>query len=100
MAEASPQDRLNHLMSGYWHTQAIYVAARLGLADLLRDGPRSAEELAGPTGTNARSLYRLLRALSSLGVFAEDDQHRFALTPMAECLRSGVPGSRNLLTIG
>lgn len=93
MPDSSPQDQLSHLMSGYWYTQSIYVAAKLGLADLLTNGPRTADQLAEATRTNARSLYRLLRALASVGIFAEDEQHRFGLTPMAECLRSDVPGS-------
>jgi hypothetical protein len=80
-------------MSGYWYTQAIHVAARLKLADLLRDEAKTAEELAPLTGTQARPLYRLLRALASAGIFAEDDRHRFRLTPLAACLRSDVPGS-------
>jgi hypothetical protein len=79
--------------------QAIHVAARLGVADLLTDGPRPPAELAEATGTHARSLYRLLRALASVGVFAEDDQGRFGLTPLAECLRSGVPGSQRSAAI-
>src|SRR5438046_2327290 len=97
MSEPPPQERLAGLISGFWHTQAIHVAARLGLADLLRDGPRSADELAGATATDARSLYRLLRALASLGIFVEDERHHFALTPLAECLRSDVPGSMRSL---
>src|SRR5262245_35709120 len=99
MAELSPQDQVVRLASGYWHTQAIYVAPKLGIADLLTDGAKSADELAVSTATNSRALYRLLRALASLGIFAEDDQDRFALTPMAECLRSNVPGSVRSLTI-
>lgn len=94
MPQPSPQDQLAHLMAGYWYTQAIYVAAKLKLADLLSDGPTSADQLAQATQTNARSLYRLLRALASVGIFAEDDQHNFSLTPMAECLRSDVLGSQ------
>ncbi|MBL8796931.1 MAG: methyltransferase [Planctomycetia bacterium] len=80
-------------MAGYWYTQAIYVAAQLRLADLLTDGPKAADELAPATGTSARPLYRLLRALASVEIFAEDSQRRFSLTPLAECLRSEVPGS-------
>jgi hypothetical protein len=99
VAELSPQDQLVRLASGYWHTQAVYVAAKLGIADELKDGPKSAEALASATGANPRALYRLLRALASVGIFAEDDQRRFALTPMAECLRSGVPGSVRSLAI-
>src|SRR5262245_1858424 len=81
----NPHDQLARLLSGYWYTQAVYVAAQLGLAELLRDGPRSAQELAQATGTHPRALYRLLRALASVGVFAEG-QGRFALTSLAECL--------------
>ena len=99
MAELSPQEQVARLASGYWHTHAIYVAAKQGLADLLNDGPKSADELATATQTHPRALYRLLRALASLGVFAEDDVRRFALTPMAECLRSDVSGSVRSLAI-
>ncbi len=99
MAEPSPQDKVARLASGYWHTQAIYVAAKLGIADALSEGPMSADELASSTRTNPRALYRLLRALASIGIFAEDEQHWFALTPMADCLRSGVPGSVRSLAI-
>jgi len=99
VTELSPQDQVVRLASGYWHTQAIYVAAKLGIADELKDGPRSADELAASTGTNPHALYRLLRALASLGIFAEDEQQRFGLTPMAECLRSDGPCSVRSLAI-
>ena len=99
MSEASPQEQVARLASGYWHTQAIYVAAKLGIADALAAGPKSADALAAETGTHPRALYRLLRALASLGIFAEDDGCRFTLTPMAECLRSGVPGSVRSLCV-
>lgn len=99
MPEPSVQDQVARLASGYWHTQAIYVAAKLGIADALAGGPRSADELASSTGTNPRALYRLLRALASVGIFAEDDRHCFALTPMAECLRGDVSGSVRSLCI-
>src|SRR5579883_2117726 len=78
-------DHLAHLLSGYWYTQTIYVAAKLGLAELVKDGPKSAEELAQATATNSRALYRLLRTLASIGIFAEE-QGYFVLTPLAECL--------------
>jgi len=77
----------------------VYVAAKLGIADLLVSGPRTAADLAQATRTHAPSLYRLLRALASLGVFAEDSEGRFALTPLAECLRSDLPGSQNALAV-
>jgi hypothetical protein len=74
------------MLTGYWKAQSICVAARLGIADLVKDGPKSADELAKATGTHAQSLYRLLRALASVGVFAEDASQRFAMTPLAACL--------------
>src|SRR4051794_33613504 len=90
----SPQEQMSRMLTGYWVSQALSVAARLRLADLLEDGPRSAGELAALTSTDPLSLYRLLRALASVGVFAGDDHGRFGLTPLAECLRSDVPGSQ------
>jgi predicted Rossmann fold nucleotide-binding protein DprA/Smf involved in DNA uptake len=71
MTQPTPQDQLARMITGYWISQAIYVAAKLGIADLLADGPKTADELARATGTHARSLYRLLRALASVGVFSE-----------------------------
>jgi SAM-dependent methyltransferase len=78
-------DQLARLLSGYWYTQTIYVAAKLDLAELLKDSRRTVLELAEATGTDPRALYRLLRALASIGIFAEDQGH-FSLTPLAECL--------------
>jgi len=92
--EPTPGMRLDQMICGYWTSQAIYVAAKLGIADLLKDGPRTAHDLAAQTATHEKSLYRLLRALASLGIFAEDDNRRFALTPDAESLRRDVPGSQ------
>ena len=83
------------MLNGQVLTQAIYVAARLGIAELVSEGPKTAEEMAGPTGTHAPSLYRLLRTLASLGVFREDEQQKFHLTPLAECLRKRMPQNRN-----
>jgi hypothetical protein len=84
---------LNGLVRGYQRSQALVVAAELGIADLLRDGPRDAGDLAAATSTHPPSLYRLLRALASIEVFHEDDEHRFALTPMSEYLRRDHPQS-------
>jgi O-methyltransferase domain/Dimerisation domain len=97
--DSTPQQRLDRLICGYWHSQCVYVAAKLGIADLLGDGPLSVDVLAGKTGTHRLSLYRLLRALASLGVFAEEPDERFRLTPSAELLRSDVPGSQRAMAI-
>ena len=90
---------LMSLISGYWISQSIYVAAKLGLADLIKDKPQTAESLASATDTHAEALYRLLRALASVGIFSEDDQHRFALTATAEGLLSDGEGSQRALAI-
>jgi hypothetical protein len=79
---------LRRLLIGYQVSQAIHVAATLGIADLLKDGPCSSADLAAATNTHPRTLYRLLRALASVGVFAEEADRRFALTPLGEYLRS------------
>src|SRR5437867_2743229 len=74
--------------------QAVYVAAKLGLADALEAGPKSVDELARATGARAPSLARLLRALASLGVFVQEETTgRYALNPLGATLLSGKPGS-------
>jgi len=89
----SPSAFLTQIMLGSLATQAVYVAATLGIADLLAGGPKSVEELAQARNVDAPSLYRVLRALASLGVFVEQENRIFALTPTAEPLRSDVPNS-------
>jgi hypothetical protein len=91
--ELPPPLALFRMVTGYYVSRAIWVAASLGIADLLGDGPRDADDLAGTTGTHAPSLRRVLRLLASAGVFAEDADGRFSSTPISQCLRSGVPGS-------
>jgi len=93
VGEPSPRDALLRMTNAYQVSQAIHVAATLGIADLLEDGSRSADELAEATGTYAPSLYRLLRALASVGVFTEQGDGRFGSTPLAEYLRTDAPGS-------
>src|SRR5207244_4077912 len=95
----SPQEQLDRMITGYWISQAIYAAAKFGIADLLRDGPRSAEQLAQATSTNPDALYRLLRALASIGIFAEGGPRKFSLTPLADPLRSDVAGSKRALAL-
>lgn len=71
----------------------IYVVAKLGIADLLADGPKSCTELARVADAHPRTLYRVMRALAGNGIFTETEDGRFELTPSAESLRSEVPGS-------
>lgn len=93
---------LFEMATSYWLSQAIYVAAKLGIADLLKNGPQSCVELAASTGCDARSLFRLMRALSSVEIFSQVGTDRFALSTLAECLQTEVHGSLRsiLITIG
>jgi hypothetical protein len=84
----SPEDQMMQWITSKWITKPIYVAAELGIADFLRDAPLSVDDLASKTGTHAPTLYRLLRALSSVGIFAETDKGIFGMTPLAQCLLS------------
>ena len=88
----SPSAVLMGLINGYQVSQAIHVAAALGLADELADGPRAVGELASVTATHAGALHRLLRALAAVEVVREEDDGTFALTAVGEELR-GPAGS-------
>ncbi len=99
MTDTATRQQLDGMITGYWISQMIYAAATFGIADLLKDGPRSADDLADVTSTNSGALYRLLRALASVGIFAESDRRQFSLTPLAEPLRSDVPGSKRALAL-
>ena len=87
------QDTMLGHITGYWVSQLVYVAARLGIADQLARGPKTPAALAKKVAAHAPSLRRVLRALASVGVFAETSGGRFRLTPLAATLRSDVPGS-------
>ena len=88
-----PEAVLTQMAFGALLTQALSVAAKLGIADLLAKGPRPVAELAAETETHERSLYRVLRSLAGAGVFEEVEPRSFGLTPLAELLRSDAPGS-------
>jgi hypothetical protein len=93
---------LFQMATGYWVSQAIYVAAKLGIADLLKDGPQSCVTLAAATGADAASLFRLMRALASVGIFSHARRDSFALSRLAESLQTETPGSLKtmVMTIG
>jgi len=99
MSEPQPSQQLVQMIVGSWVSRAIFVAAKLQIADLMADGPRSAEELAEAAGVAPRPLYRLLRALAGVGVFAQDADGRFQLNPLAEPLREGGPESLRALAV-
>lgn len=92
-SERAPVGMLLEMLDGYRAVQVLYVAAELGVADHLADGPKRSAELAQALGAHAPSLQRLLRALASLDLLAEHDDDSFGLTPVGELLRSDVPGS-------
>ena len=88
-----PQQHLLQIGTGYVLSSALWVAAELKIADLLREGPMAVAELARKTATNEDALYRTLRVLAMVGIFAETEPRHFTLTPAAELLRSDVPNS-------
>ena len=86
----SDRDVLWQAANAFRTTQALYVVAKLGIADLLRDGPKTSEELAQRAKAHPRSLFRLLRYLAGLGFFTQDKSNRFGLTPKSEDPRQSV----------
>src|SRR5690349_5872967 len=90
--ELSPQWQMQQMIIGFWISRALYAAAKFGIADVLRNGPKTIDELAVASGTHGPSLFRLMRALASIGVFAYEDG-RFRSTPVAATLESDRPGS-------
>jgi O-methyltransferase domain len=89
----STPEIMRNLTIGHWVARLVHVAAKLRIADLLKGGPRTVEDLATAAGVQAPALYRVLRALASVGVFAETKGGRFKLTPLAATLQTDVPGS-------
>jgi SAM-dependent methyltransferase len=89
--EAEIRERLLDMLCGFLRTQALATAATLGVADLVTDQPTDVGELARQVGVHEPSLYRLLRALSNDGVFAEVESRRFVRTPLSDGLRSDAP---------
>jgi PPOX class F420-dependent enzyme/OxyR family protein len=96
---SSPASGLYQMIIGGRLAQAVYVAAWLQIADHLADGRKTAADLAARCGAHAGALYRLLRALASLGVFAEDADGSYRLTPSAQFLRSDVTGSLRMAAL-
>ncbi len=98
MTQTSPREtplsaQLLEMIFGFMLSRSIAVAAQLKIADLLRDGSKTSDEMAQLVGVHPRSLYRLLRALAGAGIFSETANGRFSLTPLGELLRSDAPES-------
>jgi len=90
---------LYQLGTGHYLSRALHLAVKLGIAELLSEGPRDSQELAKATATHASSLQRVMRLLASVGVFEEREDGSFALTPVSEALRESVPGSARAMVM-
>jgi hypothetical protein len=86
-------DVLSQMVIGKWISQAIASAVEIGVPDQLTKGPRRCGEIARKAGVSEDGMYRLLRALASVGLFSEGADRRFKLTPMGQRLRSDHPQS-------
>jgi hypothetical protein len=91
--EIPPRGAMVQMVTAFWLPMAIHAATKWRVPDFLKDGPKTAAELSRETRTHEDALRRLLRALASVGVFAETEEGRFALTPLSQTLRSDVPDS-------
>ena len=91
--QAPPQAEIFHIIGGYWLSRAVYLAARLKLADAVGDRPTSLSMIARTTGTRPENLRRLMRALAAHGFFQDEGNETFCQTPLSETLRSDRPGS-------
>lgn len=92
-ANDEPAAALRQKAFGFIAARSIYAVAKLGIADLIKDGVRGIEELAQATESNTDALYRIMRTLSGEGIFREYDDKRFSLTPISQLLRTDTPGS-------
>ena len=92
-AAALPYEKVFGIVLGFFQSRAMVVATELELADYLANGPLEIETLAERTHTHAPSLFRLMRALASIGIFKQEPSGAFANTPASECLRKNDPGA-------
>ncbi len=93
MTEMNPNQLLFQMLTGVWVSKCTGIAAELGVADLLKDGPKSAGQLAAATGTREDELYRVMRMLASVGLFVELPEQQFQLTPVSALLCEERPDS-------
>ena len=89
----NPTQVMMQLITGYWMSQAVGVAAHLGIADAVASGSRTSNELGKAVGADPSSVYRLMRLLASIGVFEQQSDDCFALNPLGETLLSVGAGS-------
>ena len=94
LAMSTPHEQILAITAGFWHSRALAVAVELELAEHLADGPLHVDVLASRAKTHSPSLFRLLRALETVGVFSQVSPSVFANTPASDCLRKNVPNSQ------
>ncbi len=99
MVEQAASSRMAMMINAYQLTYAISVAAELGIADLLAEGPKDSDALAGLTSSHPPTLYRLLRALAAAGIIQEEAGRIFSLNDLGDCLRTDAQGSSRSLAI-
>ena len=99
MDQETPITRVVRLINSYRFSQAVSVATRLGIPDLLTSGEKTAEQLAELVSVESGPLYQVLRASASCGVFEEDENGRFSNTPMSDCLRRDAQGPARILAL-
>jgi hypothetical protein len=99
MTSPPPAAALGQLIWGFTVSQALYTAAKLGIADVLRNGPKSPSEIADAVGADELALHRLCRALTTINILTEDAQGGFATTAMGELLSSDHPQSMRPMAI-
>jgi len=92
-------EQILQIITNFWSSRTVYVFAKLGIPDLLKSGPKTVEELASATKMHAPSLYRVLRALASIGFVSATADGRFAQTPLSEILVTDAPGSLRWFTV-
>ncbi len=99
MDDGTTSSRLRELITGYEVAQTVYVAAKLGIADALAEGPAAAPALAATLGADPAALERLMRALATLDIVTAREDGTFALTPLGRQLATGAPGSLRALAL-
>lgn len=98
--ELPPEAQIVEMVMAQFVSRLIHLTATLKLPDYLAEGPKTADELAPLTATHAPALYRVMRTLASLGLFTEDQAHRFTLQPLGAALKSGTPSHATALIMG
>src|SRR4051812_20580932 len=94
-----PPIQMVQMLAGFQVSQALYVTAKLGIADALRGGPCTVDDIAARIDAEPLPVQRLLRTLGSIGVVAEADDGRYTATPLGETLASDSPGSMRDLAL-